>query len=277
MAPRFAPIRALGVEVFGAGFVSVPALLNNTWRSGLLPLAEYAVKYNWTGIHVDFEEGTAGMRPGLASEQLYAYFLSTLAPVMKAHNLQVEVDVGEVFPVQDIKSEVMRFYLDALAVPSSSPNVSGPDGKLALMGPTYYNAPPGQNRSKDTIMALKPPQHRDWTHCGGRPCGGNPSVNAMFGIALDEAHAGAAVNQAYGWKESDFTPMLAWVREQGICEISIYTSPEGNSGVNNSWSRFVAPWMLDVVAEFLTANCSCVDCDCTNCSKALSAPNTRQL
>eukprot|EP01051_Picozoa_sp_SAG22_P020357 SAG22_NODE_4083_length_1391_cov_4.751548_1_plen_206_part_10 len=34
--PQFAPIRALGVEVFGAGFVSVPALLNNTWRSGLL-------------------------------------------------------------------------------------------------------------------------------------------------------------------------------------------------------------------------------------------------
>ena len=49
--PQFAPIRELGVEVLAASFVAVPALLNNTWRRALLPLAEYAAKYNWTGIH----------------------------------------------------------------------------------------------------------------------------------------------------------------------------------------------------------------------------------
>ena len=43
------------------------------------------------------------------------------------------------------------------------------------------------------------------------------------------------------------------------------TSPEGNQG-NKSWSRHVAPWMLDAVSDFLSAPCSCDNCACTNCS-----------
>ena len=89
-----------------------------------------------------------------------------------------------------------------------------------------------------------------------------------------------------GWVEKGFRAALTWVREQGICEIGICesvlcevsvlratdlllphsdTSPNGNQG-NQSWSRHVAPWMLDAVADFLSAPCSCKNCACTNCS-----------
>ena len=94
-----------------------------------------------------------------------------------------------------------------------------------------------------------------------------------------------------GWVEKGFREALTWVREQGICEIGICalllllllcqvsvlvaahqcppphsdTSPEGNQG-NKSWSRHVAPWMLDAVSDFLSAPCSCKNCACTNCS-----------
>lgn len=97
--------------------------------------------------------------------------------------------------------------------------------------------------------------------------------------------------------EKGFRQALTWVRDQGICEIGICapsqppprfllllllcgasvlvaahvppphsdTSPEGNQG-NKSWSRHVAPWMLDAVSDFLSAPCSCKNCACTNCS-----------
>ena len=248
----FGPIHDLGVEIFPAGSPSKAALLNNTWHAGLEPLAQYAVAYNWTGVHVDFEEGTSGMEPGLVSEQLYAYFLETFAAVMQQYGLLVEVDVGENFPVQDRKLVVDQFYLDSL----------GERGRLAIMGPTYYNSPPDQNRSKELITALTPPPHRNWEKCGPGTCGGNSAVNAMFGIQLE----GAIPHQNYGWTASEFTPMLDWVQEQGVCEISIYTSPQGNSLPNNSWTKYTAPWMLDAVQEFLEGNCSCTECPCTNCT-----------
>ena len=201
------PIAAMGVELFPAGTPSKAALLNNTWHAGLVPLAEYAVAHNWTGVHVDFEEGTSKMAPGLVSEQLYAYFLQTFSSVMARYELLVEIDVGENFPVQDRKLEVDQFYLDSL----------GAGGRLAIMGPTYYNDPPGQNRSKDLITALTPAPHRDWAKCGPGTCGGNPAVNAMFGVQLQ----GAVPHHQYGWTAEDFKPMLGWVRDQGVCEIGI--------------------------------------------------------
>ena len=70
-----------------AGSVSQAALLNNTWHSALEPLAAWMADRNYTGVHVDFEEG----KTGPVSEALYAYFLSTLAPVMQAKGLLVEV------------------------------------------------------------------------------------------------------------------------------------------------------------------------------------------
>ena len=126
---QFGPLQQLGVEFMPAGSVSQAALLNNTWHSALEPLAAWMADRNYTGVHVDFEEG----KTGPVSEALYAYFLSTLAPVMQAKGLLVEVDVGEIFPVQDRKTDVMKFYLDALG--------GTPAGKLAMMGPTYCALP----------------------------------------------------------------------------------------------------------------------------------------
>ena len=126
---QFGPLQEVGVEFMPAGSVSEAALLNNTWHGALEPLAAWMADRNYTGVHVDFEEG----KTGPVSEALYAYFLSTLAPVMQAKGLLVEVDVGEIFPVQDRKTDVMKFYLDALG--------GTPAGKLAMMGPTYCALP----------------------------------------------------------------------------------------------------------------------------------------
>lgn len=259
---QFDPIHELGVELFPAGSPSRAALLNNTWHVGLEPLVQYAVTHNWTGVHVDFEEGTSGMEPGLVSEQLYAYFLDTFARAMQRYNLLIEVDIGENFPVQDRKLTVDRFYLGSL----------GEGGRLAIMNPTYDNSPSDQNnRSKALITALTPPPHRDWQRCGPGTCGGNTAVNAMFGIQLQ----GAVPHRDYKWTAEDFLPMVDWVHEQGVCEISIYTSPNGNNASNNSWTKFVAPWMLDAVQGFLEGNCSCTECACTNCTaRAAAAPRS---
>eukprot|EP01048_Picozoa_sp_COSAG05_P018323 COSAG05_NODE_2661_length_2791_cov_183.266716_1_plen_491_part_00 len=139
------PIHALGVELFPAGSPTRAALLNNTWHIGLAQLAHYAVAHNWTGIHVDFEEGTSRMEPGLVSEQLYAYFLSTLSQVTQQYNLLIEVDIGENFPVQDHKLDVDNFYLDSL----------GSNGRLAIMNPTYTNEPPYLRLANQSVCGTR--------------------------------------------------------------------------------------------------------------------------
>jgi hypothetical protein len=111
-----------------AGSVTQAALLNNNWHRALGPVANWMASHNYTGVHVDFEEG----KTGPVSEALYAYFLSTFASAMQAKGLLVEVDVGEIFPVQDRITHVMQFYLDQIAGTPEQPA-----GKLAMMGPTY--------------------------------------------------------------------------------------------------------------------------------------------
>jgi hypothetical protein len=87
----------------------------------------------------------------------------------------------------------------------------------------------------------------------------------MFGIAFGGQ---TTPHHNFKWTQAEFRPMVNWVREQGVCEIGIYTSPNGNSLTNNSWTEHVAPWMIDAVEEFLSGNCSCMECACTNCSKS---------
>ena len=119
-----------------------------------------------------------------------------------------------------------------------------------------------QNKSKDLIRALTPAPYRNWERCGPGTCGGNPLVNPMFGIQLQ----GATPHHQFRWTAHDFSQMVEWVMHQGVCEMGIYTSPQGNGYRNNSWTRYVAPWMLDAVQGYLEGSCSCTECACTNCS-----------
>jgi hypothetical protein len=130
-----APIIALGVEMLPAGGLSAAALLNGTARKTIGPLIEHCLKHNWSGVHVDFEEGKVCTgKPGCVSESLYATFLSALGQRMRAHGLVMEVDVGETFPVQDIYENAMDSYFKAVE--------GAPAGALAMMGPTYLLPPP---------------------------------------------------------------------------------------------------------------------------------------
>ena len=158
----------------------------------------------------------------------------------------------------------MQFYLEALNA----------DGKLAIMGPTYYNLPPGQNRSKQLVKALSPSPRHNWPQCGPYVCAGNPNINAMFGIAFTKS---ARPHRNYGWTATDFAPMVQWLQDEGVCEIGIYTSPQGNSFANNSWTKFVAPWMVRTVQGFLENNCSCTNCPCTNCTRRLPTGRSQVL
>lgn len=69
----------------------------------------------------------------------------------------------------------------------------------------------------------------------------------------------------FGWIVTSLHNALRRVVEEGLCEISIYTNPEGNQGVNAtgkfpgahpSWSLHAAPWFVAEITNYLRTNAS---------------------
>ena len=139
----------------------------------------------------------------------YIRFLSEFAPALRKYGLRLQVCVGETGPASIGQTDEMLRYMDAMA----------PDGKLAVMGPTYFGT------DHQTAMAkrfLGPLLNR------------STQLNPMFGIEYRQP-PGFNVSwcdtfgrrkpppcNRYKYNHTTFAGMLDWLRENGACEVSLY-------------------------------------------------------
>ena len=249
-APEFMdPIIATGVEVLPAGTLSREAIISGAADELVQPLVTYCLERNFSGANVDLEckeacpaadcpipDGHA-RGPGCVSEEQYVSVVDALGKAFRAHGLVLEICVGNTYPVHDEDTASMEPYFEAVH--------GSPTGALAMMSPTYHG-----DRDAISVQTIE-----QLTATPGHAA----MLDVMFGVAFDAADEHRNHFPCH-WNASNFARMLEWTASEGVCRVGIYTSPGGNGKANTSWTRFVAPWMVDSVAAFLAAP---ADANCT--------------